>query len=475
MSTTKNKNTETIKNRKISDFLNNEIAEFGKYVITSRALPNLSDGLRTGARKIIYAALTGALKNGKKSKLPTLIGDTLHLQYLHGNASLKNTAEQLSMSHKCKLNPLEIIGQIPTLRIKAVNTAERYLYVKNNEKNIDIYRKHSEIWNIKEEEGYKVEPEHFYPIVPMVLLQRTNSPGFGFSFLTFSHKLSDVIDACIRYLISGTSNDTMISMKPTLNPEVEGINQENFIYNASLDSWFNIGEYNIDFEENMLEIFDLPYDVDLDDYEKMLKEYQESYKILKYQDFSDGNNIHFVIKFPKGVLKQQYNKNKWNFFRMFKLYSKLPKLALNVIAPDGSIQFNETPFDLIDNFCKYRLDIYNKYKQYQINRLQEIINHKTDLMRFITYVVDDVLVINRRPIAEIKKDCDRLDVSYNGLDLKVTKFTEDEINKLQNEITELQSELDTIKNTTEKDMYLKDLIEMKHTFIDDFKIQKIKV
>ena len=63
------------------------------------------------------------------------------------------------------------------------------------------------------------------PIVPMQLLQRTSSPGFGFSFSTFSYKLEDVINNCIDSLINGTCN-TIIN-KQILTPEIIGIKDNN--------------------------------------------------------------------------------------------------------------------------------------------------------------------------------------------------------------------------------------------------------
>ena len=84
---------ETIYDKNISDFLNGEYMDYVMYVLANRAIPSMVDGLRTGARKILHAALTGPFKNGKPDKLTSLVGDTFRISlYPHGDASLSNTA-----------------------------------------------------------------------------------------------------------------------------------------------------------------------------------------------------------------------------------------------------------------------------------------------------------------------------------------------------------------------------------------------
>ena len=87
--------THSIVKRYTKDFLNTEVKEYAIYVIKTRSLPSVMDGMRIGARKILYAAITGDLKKNNKIKMPSLIGDTMKLEFHHGDISLKNTIEQL--------------------------------------------------------------------------------------------------------------------------------------------------------------------------------------------------------------------------------------------------------------------------------------------------------------------------------------------------------------------------------------------
>ena len=119
--------------RNISDFLNNEYHNYAMSVIEERALPNVIDGLKPGARKIIHASLAGTTKDGKLYKLLALSGDAMRVSlYAHGDASLNSTIVGLCKSFQDNLNPLESDSQVGSLRDPNSAGAPRYLYVKHS-------------------------------------------------------------------------------------------------------------------------------------------------------------------------------------------------------------------------------------------------------------------------------------------------------------------------------------------------------
>jgi hypothetical protein len=188
----------------VEEFLDTFIKEYGIYVIQTRALPSIMDGLRVGARKIVYAANKN-LKPNNPVKMTSLIGRVFDLNYHHGDASLQSTIEFLGSKHLFKYHPISVLGQIPSLRVSKVKTASRYLKVTKSPY-FFMYEYDTELYEYKEEDGQLVEPEFLFPIVPMQLLQRTSSPGFGFAYFSFSYKLEDVIDNCMTSIMTGTCN-----------------------------------------------------------------------------------------------------------------------------------------------------------------------------------------------------------------------------------------------------------------------------
>jgi DNA topoisomerase II len=451
----------TITKRSVNSFLNNEVKDAAKYIVETRALPNIMDGLRPGARKIIWAAMSGDLKNSTKVKLPSLIGDTFKLHFNHGDAALYNTVVQLSSKHVMKFAPLDIIGQIGTLRVPKCKTATRYLHVRKS-KYMDFYKTDMELVEFLIEDGDLVEPKFFLPILPQTLLYRTNSPGFGFSFRSFSYDINSIIDNCIKAITNGSCNldaDTI-----PLVPFVEGIKPENMIYNANKDSWYCVGEYEMNFERDQLIIKDLPFDIALDKFDLHLHELIEKNYIISFTDLSQDDNIKYIINFAKGRLKL-LSQDQFKFFGTMKLYSKVIKNTLNCIDTDGStILFFDTPYELIDSFIKKRLEYYQKRKVRTISVLNKDIQDITDKIKFINLIITDQLIINKRLIVDVKLDMDKFNLPHELLKLSVGSLTQDEIDKLETKKKEFEAYLQYIKITSIQEMYINDLINFKEKY-----------
>lgn len=439
----------------VEEFLNTFVKDYGFYVIETRALPNIMDGLRIGARKIMYASMNSSLKR-KPEKMGVLVGDVFKLSYHHGDASLQNTIEQLSSDHLYKYHPLEIKGQIPSLRVTKVKTASRYLKVGISPY-FFMYEYDKEIHVLKEEEGEIVEPEFLFPIIPMQLLQRTSSPGFGFSYASFSFKLEDIIDNCMTAIINGTC-DSIIN-KQVLRPEIAGIKDENLVYNDNKESWYNVGEYSI--EGDTLTVTDLPYNITYEKFENLLNNHEETFLIKSWANKSKGDVMRYEIKFGSGQLQNQYQ-YKWKFYQKFSLFTKVRNTHLNQLDLNGkTILFFENEHKLIDAFVIRRLNFYRKRKTHLIDKLKKEIIVLDDRALFLKLVLDGELIINKRKIDDIKKDCDKFGVTYEGLKLAISKLTKEEYEKYLKEIEDIKTHLAYVQTTTEKQMYVNDLTDLR--------------
>lgn len=456
-----------VQERKIKNYLDNEVKDFAQYVIRTRAMPNIMDGLRPGARKIIWAALTGDLKNSNKIKMPSLLGDAFKLHYNHGDASLLNTIIQLASKHVYKYNPLEVVGQIATLRVPKCSTAPRYLHIKKT-KYLDFFKYDNELLERLTDDGDYIEPKYFLPIIPIALLWRTNSPGYGFSFRCFSYGLDEVIDNCIKAINNGTCISEIDDIP--LIPTIEGIAKENMVYNANKNSWYNVGKYHLNYELDILTVTDLPFNVPLEKYEEHLNYLLEKNIIIKFTDYSQDGNIKYVIKFAKGRLKSSME-NQWKFFQTFKLYSKIKPDTLSFIDQDGkTMLFFQTPYEVIDCFVRKRLIIYRQRKTKTVATIKnEILNLETKI-KFIKLVTEDKLKINKRPIVDIKKDLDFHNLPYEVLKINIEKLTKEEIENMTKDIVEKKKYLDYITNTTIETMYISDLIDFKNKYSEIKKI-----
>jgi DNA gyrase/topoisomerase IV subunit A len=442
----------------VYDFLNTDVKDYALYVLRTRALPSLMDGMRIGARKILWAAIKGELIKGKKMKFTTFMGAAMGIHYLHGDSSIKKTIEQLSSKHTIKYPPLNVLGQMPSLRDTKTSTASRYLDIKIGDY-IDIFTKDINLLTILVDEGEKIEPLHLLPIIPVQLLYRTNSPGFGFSYRAMSYSLDNIIDNCIYHLLHGNCNDA--NNPYILKPDIIDIKPDNIIFNASKNSWYNIGEYQLNFEKDVLLVNDLPYNIQFTQFEEHLDYLKENGIIIGWVNYSVDNNISYGIKFGFGELRKQYYNNKFKFYNQFKLISKLPADELNCIDVNGSIMFFDNPYHLIDVFVERRLTYYEKRRTSEIESLKDDMQTLLEVIKFITLINNGELIISNRPIEDIRADLDKYQLPHTLLKLSISRLSKTDINEYQDEYASLQKQLVYYENVTPTELYIDDLIELK--------------
>lgn len=449
----------SIQQKRIQHFLNTNLRDTGRYIIESRACPRLSDGLRIGARKIVYAGMTGDLRKVKKDKTMSLVGDVLKLGYKHGDASLVSTMMMLSSGHINRHKVFDIIGQTGYIRETKCKVAPRYLSISKSP-NMQMFEVDKELWDIQIEEGKKTEPVSLFPIVPTVLMYRTSSPGFGISYRSFSYTLDSIIDNCIASIMTGTCTDKNITLRPT----VEGVKDENFVYNHSTESWYSIGEVEFNFDNDTVAVNDLPFNVQHSEYEEHLQSLIDKGVIIKYQNLSQDQGTRFLIKFSYGRLRTIYNSDKWTIFKMLKLYSKVSKDIFNCVMDNGSIQHFDDAYQVVDAFVQQRLKIYDKRKENTTADIRNKISELEMKIKFIKLVVDGTIKINNVSLVDVRRQLDEYDINHDVVKIPIYKLTKEEILSMESEIVELKNELEYILNTTIQDMYISELIELKNKF-----------
>lgn len=445
--------------RTITDFFNTDYKEFTQYVIENRALVSVIDGLKTGARKIIHAAFTGSLRDGKQKKVPNLSGETMNFSlYPHGDMSLNSTIVTLSQEHKFNFNPLYIDSQNGTLRDDSVSSP-RYLYVKLS-KYADLWKRDIELTERLFDEGQYIEPKYYLPIIPMAIINRQEGMCQGFRFSTMSYSPVDVIDACIKCL-----NDKKAFDKAVIHPYVRGIKKESWKLEDGV--WVNYGSYTWFDKKKLLMITDLPYDVEYKDFEKLLNKLLDAQEIDDWSNYSEDGNVDYRINCSKSTWIKNSDIDS-EIINMFKLRKQLPNDLLWVLDENKKVLHFENVKDLIAYFIDFRLKKYKDRKKRLVAIKEQQLNENSDLVKFIGLVCSGKLKILNRSKADIKVDLEKKGLDMKLISTPLSKCTIEEMNELQLKNAELMKELDYLTRTTEKEMYLNDLKELRTNIVKDF-------
>ena len=453
---------ETIYDKNISDFLNGEYMDYVMYVLANRAIPSMVDGLRTGARKILHAALTGPFKNGKPDKLTSLVGDTFRISlYPHGDASLYGTISEMSAFFKDNLNPLEIDGQGGTLRNVNAVAAPRYLYI--------LLSKYAKLiygidWDLLEhiyDEGQYLEPKFYLPIIPTILTGCKSTIGIGYASSCFAYNPLHVIDACLFNLISGETPDIR-----SIQPYIRGCKPYNFKFNEDKWRWESFGDFVI--SGDRIDVTDLPYDVQYSGYESHLNSLQEAEFIQEWENDSVDDKICYRLYFAKGQV-EKLTSNMESLIKRLKLITTVEKDNLTLLSPEQKLVYFNTCAELIPEFVKYRITIYEERKTKLVNALNEKIRQQSILAKFIELVITKKLVIANQEIDIVKHKLKEYELPESVLDLKISKITKTEYESILKKIKSLNDELQYILDTTPKQMYINDLVTLHNALEEDFK------
>ena len=454
--------------RTITNFLNTEYLNYAFSVLEERAIPSVIDGFKPGARKIMHAALAGTTKDGKLYKLLALSGDAMRVSlYAHGDASLNGTIVNMCKYFNDNLNPLESDSQVGSLRDPNSAGAPRYLYVKHSKYMDLIYKTDYDLLDFIFEEGQYVEPMTYLPIIPTVLCKNNIGVAVGYSMHNQAYNPIDIITACQEVIKSRSDKKDKIITQ--IRPYLRGIKQSNWKFENG--NWYNYGEWKFNQSKDLMIVTDLPADVSYDDFEKLLNKFEDESYIKNWKNRSVDGGVNYEITFPKKQLAVEMKKDRSGkrLANRFKLIKMLSSDLLWLLDENHKLKNFHNKNEVVEYFVNYRLTIYTERKKKLVKILEERIKKNDELVKFITLVCNGKLKIRNRSKKDIKIDMDVQKLPMELISTPMSKVTIEERDELLKQNEEMKNKLEYIKKTTEKQMYLNDLANLKKEIEKDFK------
>ena len=327
-----------------SDYLLGTSREYAIYICESRGLPNVADGLKDVQRKALWL-----MRNkGEKIKTVAMSGEMISSNlYLHGDSSASDAISKLAAPYANNITLLHGIGNFGTriAPIKGIG-APRYTYVKKSKVTESLVYPDLSIVPLKENyDGSVMEPVHFLPIVPLVLLNGISGIAQGWSTDIFPHSLKDLIKAT-EQAIKGDKIDD-------IKPHYELFDLD--INHVEGNTWEFIGKAEIPDSSTIL-VTELPPDLTLEQFKTRLNSMEEDGKINSYVDRST-DKINITIKMARGSVKDWTKEKAIDFLKLKQKGTQ----RFVVIDFDGtSIRQYDTVQNLVTDFVANRLKWYKR-------------------------------------------------------------------------------------------------------------------
>lgn len=445
-----------IAEKSITEFLSNEYKEFAMYSIEGRAIPSVIDGFKPTQRKVIHVSNQVWKSGGEKClKVFQLSGKVASdCYYHHGDASLSNAIINMAQRFKNNAPLLEDVGQFGSIRSPQAS-APRYIETKLSD-NFRLLYKDFDLLNYKVEEGESIEPSYFLPIIPTVLINGGSGIAVGFASNILNRNVRDVIDACTRVIKDKSPGN--------INPSLNSFNGTYTVDPENSKRWIIRGKFE-KINTSTIKISELPPSMTYEKYEEILDKLIENKDIVSYDD-NCKDNIDYTIKMTRDVLSKMDDDK---IFKLLKLEETQTEIY-STLDESGKLKIFDCVEDIITYFTNFRLTYYHKRKEHMLNKMAYDLKVLSNRGRFIKAILDDKIKVNNVAKAQIIEQIEsigleKIEDSYDYLlRMPIYSLTKELFEKLKEDFKSKKEEIEKLKTTDPKDMYLIDLDELKKKF-----------
>ena len=442
------------------EFVDRELIHFSDYDC-KRSLPCLCDGLKPSLRKIIYSCFKRNLK--KEVKVAQLAGYiSENSAYHHGEQSLYDSiiglAQDFVGSNNIEL--LEPKGQFGSRLAGGEDSASpRYIFTNLSELTFHIFNPlDNPLLEYNEDDGKKIEPHWYIPILPLILVNGSEGIGTGFSTKVPPHDPEQIVKNLFN-MMDDKPFEKMIpwfrGFKGTV--EFKGIND------YGLEQYINKGTYKI-LDDTTVLIDELPIGKWTDDYKIFLESllYDKSVDnkgnkqcLVDFINNSTEKIVRYTLKFKKEDLQNLKNNNELeNTFKLTECkYTNYSNMHLynnkGIICKYDNIE------EIMKEYYLIRLVYYTKRKEYMLKTMEKELNVYQVKIRFIEEFISGEINI-------LHKDDEEIDAIL--MERNYPKFGQDE------EVIDGTSTYDYLLNMKIKSLTKKKIEELKKLYENKFAV-----
>ncbi len=478
------------------EFIYNDMIHFSKYD-NDRSIPNICDGLKISLRKILYSAFKKNLKTEiKVAQFSGYVSE--HSGYHHGEASLNGAIVGLAQNYvgSNNINSLHPSGQFGT-RLQGGKDAasERYIFTYLNPLTRKIFSELDDpVLEYLADDGQIVEPVHYVPIIPMILVNGTKGIGTGFSTDIMCHNPIQIIN----YLEGKLKNISELDLKTLLiEPYYKNFKGKIYPVDDTRKKYVIKGCYEM-LGSDKIRVTELPIGTWTQDYKEYLESLVDNKSakgktksgddyIKDFNDMSTDLNVEFEITFYPGILTklicQKHDYGLEGIEKYLKLYTTQSTNNMHLFNEKEQLRKYENVYDIVDGYYGVRYSYYVKRKDYLISKLNNELKVLSAKAQFIQYNLDDKIDLRKKSKNEINSIMEKFEFElgengdYNYLvKMPMDSVSKENVEKLMKEHENKKAELESIQSSSIEVMWLKELGELKiayNEFLENsFKIEK---
>ena len=469
----------------IVDEVKDSFLDYSMSVITSRAIPDLRDGLKPVHRRILWSMYEeGNTPDKPHRKSATTVGNVMGHYHPHGDSSIYDAMVRLAQDFNQRYMLVDGHGNFGNIEGDGA-AAYRYTEARLAKISLELLRDINKE-TVDMDDNFDVtrkEPKVLPSRFPNILVNGSMGIAVGMATNIPPHNLSEVIDGCVAYI----DNPEI-----TVDKLMEHIKGPDFptggiiLGNSGIKRAYETGRGSItirskaEIEEhnghNAIVITEVPYGVNTMELKNKVAELVHT-KIIEgitdyHTDLKDGVKITITLKKdanPQVVLNNLFKHTAFqvNYGIIFLMLDGLTPRTLGLkdiiskyIDHQKEVIIRRTRFDLAKD--EKRVHILNGYKIAQDN-IDEVV-------KIIRNALDDddakQKLMTRFGLDDIQADA--------ILELRLRRLTSLERNKIEEELQELLKEIEELKSILASEQKVleiikKEMLEIKAKYGDDRK------
>jgi len=478
-----------------TNFVNCELIHFSN-ADNIRSLPHVMDGLKPSQRKILFSCLKRNLREEiRVAQLAGYVSE--HAAYHHGEASLNGTIVAMAQNFvgSNNLNLLKPMGQFGSRLMGGSDAASpRYIHTYLEDIVSLIFRKEDScLLKYIDDDGDRVEPEYYLPVVPLLAINGSVGIGTGYSTNIPPYKPDDMI-CLLRHRLEG-SMDSLAGH--ALDPWWFGF--KGTTQRQDEQTWITKGIYEFDDEKKTATITELPTGTWTKDYKAFLdqlldadekkskdaksqakkaetasnrssKDDVEPCGLKGFDDLYNDVDVRFVLYFTEegyDAIKENTDK----FEKQFKLTSSWKTTNMTCFDTEFNIVKYKTVGDILETFLQKRLPMYEERRMKQLEIIGGQMRELDAKRRFIQALLDENLVLQKKSDEEIVaqlKACDIPALSnlekpdeYDSYDyvlrMRMDRVKQSAVVDLDGQLEEKHTEKERLEAETGSSLWLADL------------------
>lgn len=475
----------------ITDEMRTAYLDYAMSVITSRALPDVRDGLKPVHRRILYSMrLNGLTSTAKFKKSATVVGDVLGSFHPHGDASVYEAMVKLAQDFATRY-PL-VLGQGNFGSIDGDGAAAyRYTEAKMSKVAEELLRdleKETVNWR-PNFDGTKKEPEVLPAGVPNLLLAGTLGIAVGMATNIPPHNLREVAEA-VAHLIENpeASNNDLLQFVKGPDFPLGGIafNQKDIAhaYTNGRGGVTVRGETEIveDKKGNFsIIITSIPYRVNKAEMLVKIADLVRDKKIEGIRDLRDEStrDIRVVVELKAGAQPQTV------LNKLYKHTQLEDTFHYNMVALVDGVPQTLSLKAILEEYIKHRTEVVRRRTQFDLTKAEEREHILLGLKKALDHI-DAIIKLIRAskdvPTAHagLMKQFKFSEVQAQAiLDMRLQKLAGLERKKIEDELKEVQAliaDLKAILGSKKKMLTIikTELTEVADRFGDDRRTKIVK-